>query len=78
MSVLVRKQAFNTTMSSVEELGIYGRDEDRKRVIELILENNKRELCVIPIVGNGGVGKMTLAQIVYQDSLGCKYFDTKG
>ncbi|KAJ0979045.1 hypothetical protein J5N97_014519 [Dioscorea zingiberensis] len=43
----------NTTMSKVEveELGIYGRQEDRNRVIELILENRKSELCVIPIVG---------------------------
>ncbi|CAL4888786.1 unnamed protein product [Urochloa decumbens] len=54
------------TTSKVSEAGILGRDRERKRVIELLSASNDKEgLPVLPIFGLGGIGKTTLAQLVF-------------
>ncbi|RVW40701.1 putative disease resistance RPP13-like protein 1 [Vitis vinifera] len=58
---------------------IYGRDGDKEEMIKLLTscEENSDEVCVIPIVGMGGLGKTTLAQIVYNDERVKKHFQLK-
>ncbi|KAJ4723921.1 Disease resistance protein [Melia azedarach] len=48
---------------------VFGRDEDKAKILEMVLseEPSDPNLFVIPIVGMAGVGKTTLAREVYND-----------
>jgi hypothetical protein len=66
------------TTSLVEESGIFGRDGDKEKTISLLLSDDATDnenLCVIPIVGMGGIGKTTLAKLVYKDQRVKEHFD---
>ncbi|KAM3684183.1 hypothetical protein ACJW31_11G024300 [Castanea mollissima] len=67
------------TTSLVNERHTYGREEDKKAIIKLLLssEFSDAQLSVIPIVGMGGLGKTTLAQLVYNAEDMTRYFDLK-
>ncbi|KAJ3696552.1 hypothetical protein LUZ61_000257 [Rhynchospora tenuis] len=76
--------ALSPTSSLVYEPSIHGRQQDKENVIEILLNRqsdvgtNQIRMCVLPIVGMGGVGKTTLAQLVYNDPRMDSYFDLKG
>lgn len=61
--------------------GIFGRNNDEKRTIDLLFsgvlcdEESKDQLRFIPITGMGGIGKTTLAQMVYLDPFVQSMFD---
>jgi len=67
------------TTSLVEEFGVSGRDDDRKAILKLLLSEdaNVENPGVVPIRGMGGVGKTTLAQVVYNSSEVQEWFDLK-
>ncbi|KAK2660011.1 hypothetical protein Ddye_006544 [Dipteronia dyeriana] len=69
------------TGSFVIESEVFGREEDKQAIIELLLLKGEggvqRDISVVSIVGLGGLGKTTLAQLVYNDERVEKSFDLK-
>nr|DAD42485.1 TPA_asm: hypothetical protein HUJ06_000715 [Nelumbo nucifera] len=75
----VRVEQRRPTSSLLNESLVYGREEDKAKIIKLLLsdEHNHNGALVIPIVGMPGVGKTTLAQLVYNGDSVKQYFDLK-
>ncbi|PKI37120.1 hypothetical protein CRG98_042455 [Punica granatum] len=57
---------------------VIGRDTDKKEVIEFLLNPDFEEsVSVLPIVGFGGLGKTTLARLVFNNDSVKEYFELK-
>lgn len=56
---------------------VIGRDEDKEKIIQLLLQpNDEDSIPVLPIAGNGGMGKTTLAKLVCNDERVVKHFQS--
>ncbi|XP_057718415.1 disease resistance protein RGA2-like isoform X2 [Arachis stenosperma] len=62
---VVHRKETRTTHSHVNASDVIGREKDKERIIELLMENGSKS--VLSIVGVGGVGKTTVAKLVFND-----------
>ncbi|XP_026405132.1 putative disease resistance protein RGA3 [Papaver somniferum] len=72
------------TVAFGEDSEIVGRKNDKSKIVELLIgsmalgdTNQKEKISVVPIVGMGGIGKTSLAQLVYKDASIVKHFETR-
>ncbi|KAJ0102908.1 hypothetical protein Patl1_05442 [Pistacia atlantica] len=66
------------THSFVHVEKVIGRDNDKNKVVELLLDSNvDKNVSIISIFGFGGLGKTTLAQLLYNDENIIKHFQSK-
>ncbi|PHT38209.1 hypothetical protein CQW23_21782 [Capsicum baccatum] len=67
------------TTGIVDESEVHGRDSDKDVVIRKLLENSDQENgpLVVSIVGTGGIGKTTLAQLANGDKKLKGHFDER-
>ncbi|MBA0716741.1 hypothetical protein Golax_015547, partial [Gossypium laxum] len=63
-----------TTRRTVEYVG---RHKEKQEMVELLKVDNSNGVSVLSIVGMGGMGKTTLAQLVYNDATINQSFDHK-
>lgn len=58
---------------------IYGRDKEKEEIVDILVNHVKdcEQLSVLPIIGIGGLGKTTLAQLVFNDENVDEHFDMK-
>ncbi|OAY64700.1 putative disease resistance protein [Ananas comosus] len=63
------------TSSLLTESEVLGRDEERDLIVEWLIEPGDADVSAFTVVGMGGLGKTTLAQLVYRDERVQEYFD---
>ncbi|KAB5530107.1 hypothetical protein DKX38_020188 [Salix brachista] len=69
-----------TTTPFFDESSVSGRDGDKKSVVSVLLAESSQEthgVDVISLVGVGGIGKTTLAQLAFNDAEVTAHFEKK-
>ncbi|EOY15576.1 Nbs-lrr resistance protein, putative [Theobroma cacao] len=75
-----RRRRARQTGSFIIESEVFGREEDKDRIINMLLSSNsftKGDISVVSIVGLGGLGKTTLTQLLYNNDRVAAHFDLK-
>ncbi|XP_040948161.1 putative disease resistance RPP13-like protein 1 isoform X4 [Gossypium hirsutum] len=70
-----KKPRLQPTSVVDEAVEYVGRDDEKRKMLDLLKSNNSNGVFVLSIVGMGGMGKTTLAQLVYNDASTKESFD---
>ncbi|XP_028116203.1 putative disease resistance protein RGA3 [Camellia sinensis] len=75
----VEYNASRETSSIITEPQLYGRDEDKEKIVKFLVKDvyDSEDVSVYPILGIGGLGKTTLAQMAFNDERVKPHFDSK-
>jgi len=66
------------THSYVDDSHVIGREEDTDKVVDLLIQQKYHDnVAVVSIVGMGGLGKTTIAQLIYNDPKVQNYFQLR-
>ncbi|CAB4289926.1 unnamed protein product [Prunus armeniaca] len=68
------------TGSCVVDSKIYGRDDEKEKLVKLLVSKGTSQdgyATCIPVIGIGGIGKTTLTQLAYNDERVVKHFDSR-
>ncbi|XP_057433570.1 putative disease resistance protein At3g14460 [Lotus japonicus] len=77
---VTRRVSFRTSSDSVVESVVVAREDDKKKLLNMVLsddDSKSNDIEVITILGMGGMGKTTMAQVLYNDSTVQRHFDMK-
>ncbi|KAG5223387.1 disease resistance protein [Salix suchowensis] len=69
-----------SSTSLVDDSSVCGRDDEKKSVVSMLLaecSQEARNVDVISVVGLGGIGKTTLAQLAFNDAKVTAHFEKK-
>ncbi|XP_059310162.1 disease resistance protein RGA2-like [Lycium ferocissimum] len=62
----------------VQRIDVFGRENDREKIVEALLGlRNESAISVVPVFGIGGIGKTTLAKMVYNDARVMRQFQLR-
>ncbi|KAK4593726.1 hypothetical protein RGQ29_017722 [Quercus rubra] len=70
----------NYTGYFVDKSDVVGREDDKERITHMLLSNEfdkEGDVSVIPIIGMGGLGKTTLAQLVFNENSVTGHFESR-
>ncbi|XP_059440800.1 putative disease resistance protein RGA3 [Corylus avellana] len=60
------------------ESEVFGRDEEKEKIMKFLMHStDKGDVSVLPLVGMGGLGKTTLAKLVYNDKRVEEHFEQR-
>jgi NB-ARC domain/Rx N-terminal domain len=68
-AVLTRRPLKAFMVPDMDDPDVIGLDADKENIINLLLNPNTPRRCVLSIVGQGGLGKTTLARKIYNRSV---------
>ncbi|CAO2832089.1 unnamed protein product [Amaranthus hypochondriacus] len=79
---LTENEVREATISYVDPDSIFGRDRDKDAIIQMLLldtqgQDRRERVSVIPIIGMAGIGKTTVAQLLFNDVIIRQHFDPR-
>ncbi|XP_057448409.1 putative disease resistance protein RGA3 [Lotus japonicus] len=74
-----RRADWRQTTSIITQPQVYGRNEDKNKIVDLLVGDASgfEDLAVYPILGLGGLGKTTLAQLIFNHERVVHHFEQR-
>lgn len=73
-------QELPLTGSFIDTANVFGRDDDKERILHMLLSDEfdeEDDASVIPIIGMPGLGKTTLAQLLFNEERVKEHFESR-